>query len=218
MIRCLNITFSTMKIIDCHTHHQREHSIINFTHSKIDFKPSFAYSVGLHPWWIDNASDGLISSLFNNIESNRNVMAIGECGIDRLIPTSLELQKSVFSSHIELSEYLQLPLIIHCTRAWQEIITMHRRCSAKQPWIIHGFRGKPSILHSFISEGFYISYGEHYNEQSLLLTPKNLLLIETDESALSIHDIATKVALTLGISADDLLATIIANTSGIFGK
>lgn len=206
-----------MLIIDSHTHHfEQSNAIINYTPSEIDFKPYFLYSAGLHPWWIENPSESLISSIFNIAIKSGNVVAIGECGIDKLIDIPLNIQIEILEKHIVLSETLKKPLILHCVRAWQELISMHRKYKAKQPWIIHGFRGKPSILHSLLSEGFYISYGSLYNEKSLQATSYDRLLIETDDSPLEIEEVASKVANSLNISMEQLVALTNYNATNIF--
>lgn len=193
-------------IFDIHTHHQCAcNAIINIDPKNSPLNDFFLYSAGIHPWWIENSSESLISSFFSIIEKHGNIVAIGECGIDKLINVPLDLQQDIFVRHISLSESLALPMIVHCVRAWQELITLHRRYTPSQPWIIHGFRGKPSVLRMLIDEGLYVSYGEYFNEESLRLTPIDRILLETDESKLPITDIAAKVAGTLNLNIEQLV-------------
>lgn len=208
---------TSTNIFDVHTHHQcATGAIINTNPQNLNFKPSLLYSIGIHPWWIENSSEKLISSLSSIVESHGNIVAIGECGIDKLISAPLCLQQDIFAHHISISESLGLPVIVHCVRAWQELIYLHSKYAPSQPWVIHGFRGKPSVLRMVINEGMYVSYGEHFNEESLRLTPHDRILLETDESKLLISDVAAKAASALNVSIDDLVNCTNRNASQIF--
>ncbi|MFM7824034.1 MAG: TatD family hydrolase, partial [Bacteroidota bacterium] len=61
------------------------------------------YSVGLHPWYLneqtaDKEFDTAISAALK-----KNVLAIGECGLDKVCNTDWKLQKKWFEAHISLS-------------------------------------------------------------------------------------------------------------------
>lgn len=201
-------------IIDTHTHHtDRRNAIVNAPAS--DFKPldGIFYSIGIHPWDIDKNN---LDSLFNEVvaiaTSNAQVVAIGECGLDALISTPLDVQIALMKQHIELSERLKKPLIIHCVRRTNEILTLHRRFQPTQAWIIHGFRSKASVLRPLLTEeGIFFSIGEKFNDETVKIIPEKRLLIETDESALSIEEIARKIAAARSITAHRLMDIVTEN-------
>lgn len=83
--------------------------------------------------------------------------------------------------HYELSETLGKPLILHIVKSFPEIIALKKQWKPAQPWIIHGFRGKPQLARELLAHGFHLSYGKKYNPASLALTPASRLLRETDE-------------------------------------
>ena len=56
--------------------------------------------------------------------SNEKVIMIGECGLDKVWGPTLDIQEASFRRHIELSEKHQKPLIIHCVKAYNEIIAI----------------------------------------------------------------------------------------------
>ena len=79
----------------------------------------------------------------------------------------MDKQLEVFKGQIELSEREEKPLIIHCVKAIDGLLRLRRDLHPKMPWMFHGFRGKPQQLRSLLAAGFYVSFGFHYNEESL---------------------------------------------------
>jgi Tat protein secretion system quality control protein TatD with DNase activity len=87
------------------------------------------------------------------------VVAIGECGLDRNIDLPLDIQTSIFKRHIELAETLQKPLVIHCVRAFSELIALKKNTKSTVPWIIHGFHKKEEVFQQLLKHDFYFSFG-----------------------------------------------------------
>ena len=205
-----------MLIFDCHTHHSHQpYAIINAEASNIAFDEHLHYSAGIHPWNAENATESLFSRLEQLLQLG-NVVAVGECGIDKAIATPIDVQQSVMMRQVELSEKYEKPLIVHCVRAWQEIITLHKSIKPSQKWIIHGFRAKPTVLEALLKEDFLFSYGPLFNAQSLINTPLHSLLIETDESHRSIDEVSQSVSATLGITESKLIQSVSTNICQCF--
>ena len=201
-------------ILDIHTHHQnREKAIINA--SFCDFKPmqGLYYSLGLHPWDIDKKEpEAAIKAIETFASNSEQVLAIGECGVDSMISIPIKTQIEIFKRHIELSENLKKPLIIHCVRCSSEIIRLHKIYSPQQAWVIHGFRSNSNVLSNYLSEtGIYISIGDKFNEEAVKIIPNDRLMLETDESTLSIEEIAERVAKVRSQSIQDVLNHIAQN-------
>ena len=199
-----------MKLIDIHTHNANcdKHSSIFNSNGYIDNKK---ISIGIHPWDIDTSWENQFT-IIKEVASKENVCAIGECGIDKLkSPANTELQKEIFKAHALLAEEVNKPVVIHCVKGVDEIIAMHRKNSPKQAWIIHGFRGKPQQAELLIKEGFYISFGEKFNADSLKTTPFDRIFVESDESNIDIANIYNLIANTKGCSIEDLSLHVIAN-------
>lgn len=93
----------------------------------------------------------------------------------------LAAQTALLRIHYELSETLRKPLILHIVKSFPEIIALRKQWKPTQPWIIHGFRGKPQLARELLAHGFHLSYSEKYNPASLAITPASRLLCETDE-------------------------------------
>lgn len=138
-----------------------------------------AYSVGIHPWDAAEATEADRQWVERAAEMPQ-VVAIGETGLDALRGGPLDEQERMFVWHAELSERLGKPLIIHAVRTLERVMALRRRLRPAQPWVIHGFRGKPEMARQLVRAGFDISLGEHYNPGVPEAVPADRLHRETD--------------------------------------
>lgn len=206
---------------DIHTHIKKkntkeESSIFNLNVPEhlcccgLDLQNSF-YSLGIHPWKIYSE---LLSEHLRFIEDNirfDSIKAVGECGMDKLCATPQELQLKAFTGQIYLSEKYNKPLIIHCVKAFDELFALKKELKPRQVWIIHGFRGKPEQMQQLIDHGFLLSFGVHFNEETIRQIPINKLVVETDDAAISIRQIYEKVSETLNLDMKTLIVQIAEN-------
>lgn len=121
------------------------------------------------------------------------IVAIGEAGIDLNRGPALFSQIEAFRAQALLAKRLGKPLMIHCVKAYENILSLHAEIKPQQPWILHGFRAKPTVADMFIRKEFYLSFGEKFNAESVAATPPEKLLAETDESPLTIEEIIEKI-------------------------
>ena len=152
------------------------------------------FSVGFHPWYADEFSEELMHKL-TVWSSDSRCIAIGECGLDKNSEVPLEIQLRVFKVQVALSEETGKPMIIHCVGCFNELFELKKKLNPHQLWIIHGFRGKPQLATQALNAGCALSFGEHYNLESVSLTPTDRLFMETDESTLPISDIYNSISL-----------------------
>jgi TatD DNase family protein len=178
-----------MSYINIHSHKQQDADItvcnIDICNSNV---PAYngIYSVGAHPWFITQDKTEDIKAKLNSSVSDKSVVFIGECGLDKLCDTEFELQKEIFQYQIELSVKHNKPLIIHCVKAYNEIIRMLKEADYKLPWIIHGFARNLNIAKDVINAGGYLSFGvsllKNENLQRVLRQiPDGKFLFETDD-------------------------------------
>lgn len=153
------------------------------------------YSIGLHPWQTDLSAEAVTEAIaeVRRKAADERVVAIGECGIDRLRGSDIETQIDIFRRHVAISEDLAKPLIIHAVRSFDLLLALKKELHPRQLWIIHGFRGKVALARQLIDAGFSLSYGEKFNPEAVAITPDDRLFTETDESALSITTIRQQV-------------------------
>ena len=171
--------------------------------------PDHAYcSIGIHPRHADMAGVPDLETLLNH----PHVVAIGETGLDKMASTSLEQQEELFIAHIELAEKLRKPMIIHCVKAWQELIRMRKQFTSDIPWIIHGFRGNGQLARQMLQFGFHLSFGPHFHPDALRIAWDMLrLYTETDDSGISITEVYQRITSQLSISCEALSQEITEN-------
>jgi len=197
-----------MTLFDCHTHHPSRDGERVFQQDVDNY--------GIHPWKIiDENIDSLLVEFDKRIIDNMFI-SIGECGLDRLCNAPYEQQIKAFRHQIIKSEELRLPLILHCVKAVDDVLLIKHEMKAKQPWIFHGFRGKPQQLQQLISHNFYISFGFQYNIESLKACPLDKLLLETDDINEPVSILYNKVAKELNMPFEKLVERIALNVQCVF--
>jgi TatD DNase family protein len=173
-----------------------------------------AFSCGIHPWYSEDSDTQM--AYLNEIAPNPRIIAIGETGLDRLKGPSFEVQTAVFKKHIELSEKLSKPVIVHCVKAWDELIQVKKETRPTLPWIIHGYRGRPELTKRLIKEEFLFSIGDNINVESMQLIPLDSLFCETDEDEMTIREIYLQTALALNMEMEEFAGRIAHNVRRIF--
>ena len=200
-----------------HTHTHQSNAIVN-----LDSIPTHHlalhhyYSFGNHPWDIQFT----IKEIEQTILNNPQIIAIGECGIDKLKSNrSISEQIIHLTQQAELSERLKLPLILHIVNGFNEIIKLKKELKPKQDWIIHGFN-KHKQTKALLDNGFYLSFGEPllHNPKlqlSLMSCPLHKIILETDDSVIPIEKMYNFVADLKEISVSDLTLQIKSNLKTI---
>jgi len=178
--------------------------------------PGVAYTYGIHPWFLteDNYKQLLLS--VESSVSNPEIIAIGEAGFDRLRGPSAKLQRSVFEEQIYISEKIKKPVVIHCVRAWEELLAVHKEIRPEMPWLIHGFRGNVELAAQLLSKGMFLSFWFDFvlrPESGILLRtlPTDRIFLETDGAEVDIRTIYDKFATDLRLPVDELKSIILKN-------
>lgn len=213
-------------IIDSHTHISRPGAVVNIDPVSMPARDIVLaddryYTVGIHPWNAGCYTPRDVSRL-RRLAAHPQVVAVGETGLDSVhvsyewVPKGkamevvqampdINKQMELLKLHIELSEALRKPLLLHIVKRYPEIMKLRVRLKPEQPWIIHGYRGKPGLARDLLKKGFYLSYGEKFNEASVLATPPERMLAESDESRMPFDEILASLPVTPAVSLPQLL-------------
>lgn len=147
-------------------------------------------AVGLHPIHIDetfNEEDYL------KLAKSKKVIAIGETGLDYYHDrTNAEFQKEVFGKHLKLASRLNLPVIIHCREAGDDILSILTGQNPLLRGVFHCFSENWSYAQIVLEMGFYLSFTGIItftkNQETFEViknTPLEKILIETDSPYLT---------------------------------
>lgn len=213
-----------MKFINIHAHSKTATAAVLLSvHENFQsLDPNSFYSIGLHPWYIKESDGSRDFKMLKLAATNSNVLAIGECGLDRVCDTDFELQKQYFIKQIELANEIQKPMIIHCVRAFEEVLHLLKQHHVSVSVIFHGFNKNTQLASRLVKAGHYLSFGKQLKNESiqdvLRSVPINRVFLETDDSNLSIDEVYVIAAQALSMSQAELASQIEANVHSVFGK
>lgn len=208
----------SVSLLDIHTHHSplvAGTALVNCYPEKFFPQEDEYYSVGIHPWFLQKTTPECWVKLREAV-LHPQTLAVGEAGLDKVADTSLEVQIDAFKRQVQLAEEVGKPLLIHLVKATAELLQVQRELRPKQPWIIHGFRGKSQQACELLRHGFYLSLGEHFQKAALQIIPIERLFLESDESECPIEELYAKVAFVRGLSVEELKQAIQKNVNCLF--
>lgn len=211
--------------IDIHTHRHPDDpevfALVNRVAGK-DLPCSGPQSLGIHPWYLSAENAEELKEMMLNQASDPCVSAIGECGLDKICRTDMNLQTAVFRFQVDLANELEKPLMIHCVKAFQEIFQVLKAAGNRVPVIFHGFNKNRLLAHDLIEKGHYLSFGQgllhERTRQVFAGCPPHRVFLETDDAYLSVKDIYAVAARTLHLSAGELQTRIHRNYQQLFHK
>lgn len=175
-----------------------------------DFSGSSYFSCGIHPWKAVEGAGELV--VLADILGDDRVVAVGEVGLDKLRGATLAEQVEVFREQIKLAILFDKPLIIHCVKAWDELIGLYKEFKCDIPWILHGYRGGVEQTKQLVKFGFKFSIGEKFNAESLSFVPLNSIFCETDDSDISISKVYADISVCLKLSFEQFAGKVAENT------
>ncbi len=200
--------------------------------------PQVYAAVGVHPH--SAAEEGAESEeRFRSLAEHPRVVGIGEIGLDffrNLSPP--ETQRRVFRKYLRLAGELNLPAIVHCRDAFEEICSIIRQESSHSlRGVLHSFSGDESSADSLLRAGFYISFSGQltYRKNDRLrsvarMLPNERVLVETDSPFLTpqpergkrnepafVRHVAEELARVKGLSLEDVARITTRNVRRLFG-
>ncbi|MFK8184965.1 MAG: TatD family hydrolase [Phormidesmis sp.] len=206
-----------MRLVDTHVHLNfdsydvdrdevatawREAGVAHLVHSCVEpgeFKkiqaiaqryPEISVAIGLHPLDMDKWTPETASQIRDYAKSEPKVVAIGEMGLDFFKADNKDVQKEAFLAQLEIARSLDLPVIIHCREAaddmaelMEDFITTHGSVKG----VMHCWTGTPAETQRFLDLGFFVSFSGIVTfksakqvKASAKMVPNNRILVETD--------------------------------------
>jgi TatD DNase family protein len=113
---------------------------------------------GFHPWFCDLADKGWEEKLSQHL-AEPGVFA-GEMGLDKARKNiDFELQKEIFAGQLRLARKFNKPCMVHCVRAWSEVLTLIKEHAPGLRFLMHSFNGSREIADEVAGMGGYFSVG-----------------------------------------------------------
>jgi len=215
-----------MKYIDIHTHTPlcNNSEVISIVDISLPSMPAVSTpycSYGIHPWFLSEENAASQLQQLELLLQNNAIIAIGEAGFDVLRGADMALQERVFEEVISLSEHYQKPLIIHCVKAWDKLLALHKSRKIKQRWIIHGFQAHHELALQLNKRDILLSFGNKLLTDSKLQSvfskiPIDFFFLESDDAEVGIVDIYRMAAVVKGMDEKTLQNVLYENFMRVF--
>ena len=182
-----------MAWIDLHTHQIRlESNVRAILHLNpfAQVEGSQTFSVGLHPWYLEEINLKKELDWLESVIRHPSVLAVGECGLDKLCHVPWDLQMRAFESQLVMAQKGKKPLIIHCVKAQQEILQLLG--GYQGTFVFHGFNRTLGMAEAIIDHGGCISVNAHFltlpqGREVALKANRQHMFLETDDRQESIQ-------------------------------
>ncbi|MBM3250718.1 MAG: TatD family deoxyribonuclease [Candidatus Nealsonbacteria bacterium] len=145
-------------------------------------------AVGLHP--IHARDEEFSAENYKELAKSKKVVAIGEIGLDYFKDYGKfkDIQKRIFLKQLNLAKELNLPVIIHCRMAHEDLLEIlnfqFSIFNFQLKGVIHCFTGNWQQAKEYLDIGFYLGFnGIIYKldlKEVIKKTPLERILLETD--------------------------------------
>ncbi len=199
-------------------------------------RPDLFPAYGLHPLLLAEHDDADLVSVRDFIE-REGAVAVGECGLDFFVDgLDPERQRSLFDAQLRLARELDLPVIVHARRAFDEVILRLRRVGGLRG-VVHSFSGSGEQARQLFKLGFHVGIGgpvTYERAQRLrgivAQMPIEFLLLESDapdqpnasargarNEPTAIVEVAEVIAALRGVEVGEIAAKTTENARRLFG-
>ncbi|MBL7795974.1 MAG: TatD family hydrolase [Saprospiraceae bacterium] len=160
-------------------------------------------SVGLHPWHLRGIDLDAAERWLRELAVSPEMLAIGEAGLDKVTDTPWEIQLDAFGRCLRVAADTGKPLIVHCVRAFGEIVQMlgHPGNSRRPHGVVfHGFDKHPQTAGMLLRAGCSLSFGaalfreDGHAAEALRQIPADRFFLETDVQKLDIRAVYARAA------------------------
>ncbi len=165
--------------------------------------------VGISPDFSSHES-GHIDGLAEIIKMNRNIVGIGEIGLDNTVleKAPMEKQKEAFQKQLEIAKAMELPVVVHARKALKEVMQILKD-SEMDRVIFHYFEGAEAEAKEVEKEGWLVSIPpieSSRRKRVIKALDLNSIVAETDSpvvgrSPADVIGVIEKIAWLKGISS-----------------
>jgi TatD DNase family protein len=151
-------------------------------------------ALGQHPWVADEPVD------FEELEAllkKSGAIAVGEIGLDfKVVSVSRERQIETLNRQLEIAVRLDLPVLLHCRGAFQELLSIVDAYRGKLRGVVHAFSRGPDLATMFTDRNIHVAFGGTITRKgakrarrSAKIVPSNRLLLETDAPSIGLDGV-----------------------------
>lgn len=162
--------------------------------------------IGIHPWHISSQNEQF--KLFQELSQKQNCLTIGEVGLDKVNGESWELQKQIFEKQVKFANQIGKPILLHCVKAFDEILAILSYHNFKPNVFFHGFQGSVEQARQLTIKGYTLSFGSNLLKESsktieaLKSLKQGTFFLETDDANIGIEKIYAVAASHLSMNLE----------------
>ncbi len=213
-------------------------------------QPGVRAALGLHPW-VAHAVDlpgpagraaemprtlaGKLQAAIEHVGSQ--VVAIGEIGLDTKVETpGLDVQLPVLEAQLDLAVKLDLPVILHCRGAFDELLAAVAGQGGRLRGVLHAFSRSREVAERFINAGIHLGLGGAVTRptarrvrRAAAEIPLEWVVLETDAPAIGLDgvpaenaeprhvaEVAAALAGLRGLPVEEIARVTTDNACGLF--
>ncbi len=207
-------------------------------------------ALGLHPWvafeeksgkYRTGGTSGIKDHLAQAVKAAAMpVVAIGEIGLDTKVGPAegyadLPRQQEVLAAQLELAVELDMPVILHCRGAFEELLAAVDRHGGKLRGVFHAYSRGIELAERILAAGLYLGLGGAVTREKarvhriLPRLPLDRIVLETDAPSIGldgvtperteprhVRDIAQAVAEARGETLESIAEVTTANACALF--
>lgn len=200
-------------------------------------KEKWIYNIGATTPHDVEKEGGLYFPLFEKAAKEGKLIAIGETGLDYHYEHSpKEIQKTFLIRYLHLAKQCQLPVVIHCRNAFEDLFAIAKENFSKCQAVLHCFTGTMEEAEKVLENNWMISFSgivtfKRSEELRAIVKeiPLNHILIETDTPYLApqsmrgkrnepgfIYETAQTIAAIKGITIEEIAHITSSNAKKFF--
>lgn len=149
--------------------------------------PHCVATIGIHPHEAKDHLDKDVQKRFAGLATNKQVVAIGECGLDYFYTHSTkDDQITLLKFQLELAQKYDLPLIFHVREAFGDFWPIFDAYKGLRG-VVHSFSSNTNDLDDILSRGLYVGLNgimtftkSKEQLEAAKKVPLDRLLLETD--------------------------------------
>lgn len=150
---------------------------------------------GLHPWVADQPLD---LYQLKDLLLESGAVAVGEIGLDfKIIKPGRARQINVMTAQLQLALDLDLPVIVHCRSAFEELLQVLGDNSTGLRGVVHAYSRGPELACRFTDLGLHVAFGGALTRpkakrarRTATSLPFDRIVLETDAPSIGLEGVA----------------------------
>lgn len=163
-------------------------------------------AIGLHPW---KADEEIEQTTFKSLLQQKYIVAVGEIGLDfKYNGENKKRQVQQFEMQLQTAQEMNLPVILHCRGAFEEMIQILQNAKPPINGVVHAFSRSPALAERFVNLGLHIAFGGAITRPNAKQAkaaaqhiPIERVLLETDAPSIALEGIPAEKVEPMHVAA-----------------